>query len=253
MKKLVSLILLSVFMAVIVPSTILSNETSRDKAHGVTSAKSDYREIKNKGEKSGPKIIAVADSYSKEFSYIDMGSAQGVKSGDRFLVEGKYGKIMVQVMQAYQRMSAVRIVDSWLLEGGESSTMVASSRLSQIKVARYTERKPTMKRKKPAVKKTSKPAVTANAAPKKKIMPKVKEEVIVPGLPGEEPGAPGMDFDTGMPSDDMFAPAGDSTALPGDEMGMDDMGGMDAGGDTGMDDMGGMDAGGDMGDRKSVV
>ncbi len=44
--------------------------------------------------KANAKIIGVADA-NKQYSYVDMGKAQGVNVGDKFYVEGKYGKVQV--------------------------------------------------------------------------------------------------------------------------------------------------------------
>ena len=222
--------------------------------------------------KTSASVIAVADPDFKEYSYIDMGTANGVKAGDRFMVQGKYGKVMVEVVQSFQRMSSVRIVDSWLLGEGNSSEIVPASRYPKIRVAKYVERKKDFR---PAPKKTAKKQSSdkpATAKPKAAAKAEKKAPVpepAIPALPGEEPAddlMPGMDADAGvpvgepdtalpgeetlpmepegdltMPADDLQTPAADPGlpaddmgAMPADDMGLpaDDMGAMPA------DDMG---------------
>jgi hypothetical protein len=128
--------------------------------------------------KIGAKIIGVADPDYKEYSYIDMGSAHGVKPGDRFMVEGKYGKVMVEVVQAFQRMSSVKIVDSWLLNEGNTGEMIPASRYPKIRIAKYVEKakNETVLASKKLTPKKAKPKVTAKVEKPKK-QPK-KEEIL---------------------------------------------------------------------------
>ncbi|MCX8093675.1 MAG: hypothetical protein N3E50_05860 [Candidatus Goldbacteria bacterium] len=140
-----------------------------------------YAETQSKTDfKIGAKIIGVADPDYKEFSYIDMGSAHGVKPGDRFMVEGKYGKVMVEVVQAFQRMSAVKIVDSWLLNEGNVGEMIPASRYPKIRINKYVEKakKDTVLASKKLTPKKSKPKVTAKVEKveeKKEVTKKVEE------------------------------------------------------------------------------
>jgi hypothetical protein len=200
--------------------------------------------------KSSAKIIGVADPDFKEYSYIDMGTANGVKAGDRFMVQGKYGKVMVEVVQSFQRMASVRIVDSWLLGEGNNSERVASSIYPKIRVAKYVERKKIKKSStaSSARKPAKKPKTAENI--EKPVEEPVTTEPAIPGLPGES--VP----DAAVPEGDSGVPVGEpDTALPGEET-LPAEPGVDAGGDMGMPadgapaDMGaepGMDAGGDMG------
>jgi len=208
-----------------------------------------YSETQQKTDfKIGAKIIGVADPEYKEYSYIDIGSAHGVKPGDRFMVEGKYGKVMVEVVQSFQRMSSVRIVDSWLLNEGNAGEMIPSSRYPKIRIAKYVEKakKDTViasaklkpKKSKPKVSaEVEKPKETKKVESKKQeilpeevsaeaLIPEESIEVVTPSFEGvpEEQGEVGFpEMETGgaellteIPGEEM--PVGEmETALPGEE------------------------------------
>ena len=54
-------------------------------------------------------------------TYIDRGRLDGVKVGDKFQVKFPDGKVATQVMVTgvFDRMAAVKVVDSWLLKNGQ--------------------------------------------------------------------------------------------------------------------------------------
>ncbi|MCE5299939.1 MAG: hypothetical protein LLG37_03570, partial [Spirochaetia bacterium] len=218
------------------------------------------------------KIIAVADPAYKEYTYIDIGKAHGIKAGQRFLVKGRYGKVMVEVVQPYQRMSAVRIVDSYLLQEGNGGDSVAESMYPKIKIKKYTETRPMFASRVVAKKKSA-----SSVTPKKKVAAKKAEvpplDTGIPALPGETGMAPVMEPEAGpdmtMPEPDFGAPGlaeepiGEAGAgLPGEEVPVMDMGipaepGMDMGaGEPALpgDDMGlPADMGMDMGAGESAL
>ncbi|MEI7640857.1 MAG: hypothetical protein WCJ46_05065, partial [bacterium] len=170
-------------------------------------------------------IIGVADGDLKEFTYIDVGSAHGVKPGQRFFVSSKYGKVMVEVVQAFDKMSSVKVVDSYLLNEGQKADMLPESRYSRVRVKKYEE----------AVIVKTKPK-SAGVAAKKNTTPNTNIEVIpilsVPGapsfsgdmtLPGMEATAPELPgTELGLPGGDMGLPGMEATApgLPGGDMGL---------------------------------
>ncbi|MBN2753559.1 MAG: hypothetical protein JXR81_01700, partial [Candidatus Goldbacteria bacterium] len=180
--------------------------------------------------KATAKIIGVADA-NKQYSYVDMGKAQGVKVGDKFYVEGKYGKVQVEVVQSFDRMSAVKVVDSYLLGEGQEGQIIPQSRYAKAEIKQYRVKPYTVVKKKPAAKKK---VAKKKAAPKK--APVVAEPVIeaplAPESGSEFPGMdimaePGMEAEPGM---DMMAEPGmeaepgmDMMEEPGMDMGMDMM------------------------------
>jgi len=199
------LIVLSVIIFLLVNANFIFAKT-KSKAKKVTSEASN----KKSDFKVDAKIIGVADDATKEFTYIDMGKTHGVNKGDRFLVQGKYGKVMVEVIQPFDRMSSVKIVDSWLLDEGNAGEMITESRYPRIKIGKYIEKKVA------AVKKSiKKPLETTKIETQKE--KKEAEVPTIPALPGtggqpeiggpEIPGIPGVESTEG--------PAVGAAAIPG--------------------------------------
>ncbi|MFP4467292.1 MAG: hypothetical protein ACLFP1_09585, partial [Candidatus Goldiibacteriota bacterium] len=179
--------------------------------------------------KADANVIGVAGG-AREYTYIDMGAAQGIKKGDSFFINGRQGKVKVKVVKVFQRMSAVQIDNSYLLEQGQGGEIIPSERYAKSEIKSYKLKPYTVKtpgRKKP-VKKSVKPKPT----PKPTKTPETQVRRT------EEPAAPDMDdMDlSGMPGDE------DAFGLPGDEddMGM-DFPGMDMPADDDMEDMPPMD------------
>ena len=251
--KRISLIMILFFSATLFLAYNVDNvyAKTKQKHHHTKSSKKHARKSLSGGNPSrklaggesdykvGANIIGVADDNYKEFTYIDMGSTQGVKNGDRFLVQGKYGKIMVEVVQAFSKMSSVRVVDSWLLAEGDKASFVPESMYPRVKVKKYDIVELTKPRhKKLAKKKKAGPAVSA-------------QSVVAPAVPGGSaapPAAPGMEAPPGMempaPSvpeagavpEAPGAPAATSTAgaqPPAPDMGTQGLPGMEA--PTGME------------------
>ncbi|HTB35074.1 MAG TPA: hypothetical protein VK842_09440, partial [bacterium] len=54
-------------------------------------------------------------------TYIDRGRLDGVRVGDKFQIKFPDGKVATQVMVTgvFDRMAAVKVVDSWLLKNGQ--------------------------------------------------------------------------------------------------------------------------------------
>ncbi|MBP7792560.1 MAG: hypothetical protein KA120_05800 [Candidatus Goldbacteria bacterium] len=199
MKKMKKFMLFS-FLVFFISSTYLYSEAAQQKT--------DF--------KIGAKIIGVADPDYKEFSYIDMGTAHGVKPGDRFMVEGKFGKVMVEVVQSFQRMSSVKIVDSWLLNEGNSGEMIPESRYPKIRIAKYVEKsnKDTVLSGSKSKKSKTKTQIGQSKKTSKTIEEILPEEVISEALPPEVSAkaetTESMSLDMGMEFPEM--------EIPGDEM-----------------------------------
>ena len=208
-------------------------------SNSIAKTKTDY-EVK-------AKIIGVADPNYKEYTYVDIGKAQGIKQGDRFMVQGRYGKVMVEVVQPFQRMSAVRIVDSWLLQEGNSGKMMAASMYPKARVRKFKEKKIMLASKTTTGKKKKSLAVKVKAEAAAAPIPANNNQATVPALPGEPamapgnaevpgmeaapamPGtetAPGMEAAPGMPGEAPGVAGAPATGsgLPGEEITGGDMG-----------------------------
>ena len=168
LKNLCLLLLSAIILSFTTTVTIYSQSA----AESVTTTKTDFA--------INAKIIGVADPNYKEYTYVDIGKAHGIKQGDRFLVDGKYGKVMVEVVQPFQRMSAVKIVDSWLLQEGNKGATVAETMYSKVRVRKFQQRPVQSPNKTPINK------IPALAIIKKPIIKStVPADLSVPILPGD--------------------------------------------------------------------
>ena len=210
MKKLgrFSTILLSAIIMLFIYST-----NSSAKSHGDT--KTDYN-VK-------AKIIGVADPNYNEYTYVDVGKAQGITQGERFMVQGRYGKVMVEVVEVFQRMSAVKIVDSWLLKNGNGGKMISASLYPKARIRKFKEKKIMYSNQKAAKKNKAASSVAVKAQVVLPPPPSTNNNTnqsTVPALPGEaamSPGnveAPGVEAAPAMPGEAAAPEAGNG--LPGE-------------------------------------
>jgi hypothetical protein len=136
-----------------------------------------------------------------ESTYIDRGRLAGVRVGDKYKVFRQNGKLVTEVVvtQAFDRMSAVKIVDSWLLKDGMRARFAAYAKPLPFPISnRRTAPETLIKKPKAAKKAGGAPAATAPPAP----------SAAAPEVPGAPPAAPGI---PGVP--DAAAPA--APAIPG--------------------------------------
>ncbi len=195
-------------------------------------------------------------------TYVDRGRIDGIKVGDKFEVNFRSGKTVTQVVvtSVFERMAAVKIVDSWLLKDGQVASF---KQRSQFAAQEGTERRPS-----PDIKIDTKnpapapalaeaplapatpdaPAAPAMAAPEMAPAPLVMPSG-VPDMPPSDnglPSMPGETSDNGLPA----MPGGPDAGLPpapGDDAGLPPAPGLDAGlppaPDAGLPPAPGLDAG----------
>ena len=164
-------------------------------------------------------------------SYIDRGRMDGIKVGEEFTVNNRDGKTVTKVIvtAVYDRMSAVKIKDSWLLKDGllakpqqrpYTQPLESAERRPAPEIAVKSQGEGAQVAQAPGAPAEA-PAAPAPSAPDAAMAPPLD----APALPGDDMGMPGDDMmgapalpgdDMGMPGDDMMG----APALPGDDMGM---------------------------------
>ena len=182
---------LSLFL--IVPALVSALETSKDSAQA-------FR------KKNRIKLIS-SNTDLVESTYIDRGRLAGVRVGDKYKVYRQNGKLVTEVVvtQAFDRMSAVKIVDSWLLKDGMRARFAAYAKPLPFPISNRRTA-PDIKIKKEKAKKTS----AQPAAPPQSAAPAAPEapapQSAAPAVPGvPEAGAPAAPPVPGVP--DVGAPA----------------------------------------------
>jgi hypothetical protein len=197
---------LSLFL--LVPACLISLETSKDS-------------VKDFRKKNRIKLIS-SNTDLVESTYIDRGRLAGVRVGDKYKVFQQNGKLVTEVVvtQAFDRMSAVKIVDSWLLKDGMRARFAAYAKPLPFPISnRRTAPEALIKKekgKKTAAKAASAAPAAPAAAPEAPAMAPAAPSI--PGVP--DAGAPAAPAIPGVP--DAGAPAAppipgvpDAPAIPG--------------------------------------
>jgi hypothetical protein len=130
-------------------------------------------------------------------TYIDRGRLDGVRVGDRFQIKFPDGKIATQVMVTgvFDRMSAVKVVDSWLLKNGQLANF---KQRPMVVALESNSRRPSPDIHISAAKASAAPAPAA-ASPAVPDAPKPSADM-PPAAPGGVPPTAANPADQGLPA-----------------------------------------------------